>query len=40
MSAGLRRGGWFLALWLVSVAALAIVALAFRLMMTAAGLRG
>ena len=40
MSAWLRRGGWFLALWLVSVAALAIVALAFRLMMTAAGLRG
>jgi len=40
MSVWLRRGGWFLALWLVSVVALAVIALGFRLLMTAAGLRG
>lgn len=34
----LRRTGWLLAIWAISVAGLAIVALAFRLLMRSAGL--
>jgi hypothetical protein len=35
----LRRAGWMAALWLSGVAALALVALALRVLMHAAGLR-
>jgi hypothetical protein len=35
----LRRAGWLAVLWLASVASLAVVALALRLLMHAAGLR-
>ena len=34
----LRRVGWLALIWVLSVAALALVALAFRGVMTAAGL--
>jgi len=34
----LRRLGWFVLLWVSGVAILTIAALAFRLLMTAAGL--
>ena len=34
----LRRIGWMALIWTASVLALAVVAIAFRLMMTAAGL--
>ncbi len=36
----LRRIGWLVAIWTGSVAALAFVALLFRLIMNAAGLNG
>jgi hypothetical protein len=35
----LRRAGWLAALWAAGVAALALVALALRLLMHAAGMR-
>jgi hypothetical protein len=35
----LRRIGWLILIWSASVAALAVVALLFRLLMAAAGLR-
>jgi hypothetical protein len=35
-----RQVGWFLALWTASVIGLAVVALAFRMIMTAVGLTG
>lgn len=34
----LRRTGWLIALWLASIGTLAAIALAFRLLMSAAGL--
>ncbi len=34
----LRRIGWMILIWLASVAALAVLALLFRLLMRAAGL--
>jgi hypothetical protein len=36
--AWLRRSGWLLVIWAASVAALAVAALLFRLLMKAAGL--
>jgi hypothetical protein len=36
---GMRRLGWLVALWLAGVAMLALVALALRLLMHAAGMR-
>jgi len=36
----LRRVGWLVLIWVASVAALAAVALLFRLLMTLAGLTG
>lgn len=36
--AAARRFGWFVLLWAAGVVALAVVALLFRLLMTAAGL--
>jgi hypothetical protein len=36
----LRRVGWLILIWAASVAALAVVATLFRLMMHAAGLTG
>jgi hypothetical protein len=35
----LRQLGWFAAIWAVSVAGLAVVAMALRLVMNAAGLK-
>ncbi|MBW6399374.1 DUF2474 family protein [Roseomonas sp. HJA6] len=34
----LRRGGWFVLIWLVSVLALAVVAVVFRLLMNLTGM--
>lgn len=33
MSSPLRKGAWFVAIWLISVAALALVAFAIRLVL-------
>jgi hypothetical protein len=38
-ASGLRRLGWFVLIWAVSVLALGVVALALRVLMAAAGMK-
>ena len=40
MKSWARRIGWLILIWIASVAALAIVAMLFRILMHAAGLTG